>query len=102
MFKIDETKIDLAVEITCTDKTVERLDAPAPTSKVFFDGLSKLHKQQEKLYGKNDIPVGVLNAAAAVVVYGHDVDWFRTRFSDFALQELNQFLVKSLLDAKKK
>ena len=102
MFKIDETKIDLSVEIKNAEEEIETLQGKAPTSKVFFDGLSKIHKEEAKKYGKNEIPVGVLNAAAAVVVYGHDVDWYRERFSDSTLQELNSFLVSQLLDAKKK
>ena len=102
MFTIDETKLDLSVEIKTADGETETLTAVAPTSKVFFDGLSEIHKKEAKKYGKNEIPVGVLNAAAAVVVYGHDVDWYRGRFSDFTLQELNKFLVSELLDSKKK
>ena len=102
MFKIDETKIDLSAQVICVDGETETLEAQAPTSKVFFDKLSKLQKEQEKTYGKNDVPIGVLNAAALVVVYGRDIDWYRARFTDDTLQRLNKFLVAELLEAKKK
>lgn len=102
MFKIDETKIDLEVEVKNVDGETKTYNAKAPSSKKFFDGLNKLNKAQEKLYGKSEIPVGALNAAAIAVVYEMDIDWLRDNFSDFTLNEWSKFLVKALLESKKK
>ena len=102
MFKIDESEVDLSAEVICLNGETEILKGKPPTSKVFFDKLSAMHAELAQQYGELEVPSGALNAAALVVVYGHDIEWYRARFNDNTLIRLHKFLVGELLEAKKK
>ena len=101
MLQIDETRIDLNARVLTASNETILLEAKAPSSKKFFSTLKKLEKQAEEKYGNESVPLGVAYSTALVAVYGKEIDYYVTNFTDSTLKQLNEFVLSALMDKKK-